>query len=171
MLRSDGSLRINARLVDTQALKTLWSDRFDVDRADILRTQDEIVTRLASTLHGELVQAETRRSTTTMHRTSTRKIWRCSARRSTYRLGYAGMPNYELCERALSIDPRNVRALVQLATYYGYRGVARAKPRLRGRPGAANVLVTRALEIDPGYYAAHCAKATVLEGNTTCETA
>ena len=28
----------------------------------------------------------------------------------------------------------------------------------------ANGLVTRALEIDPHYYAAHCAKATVLEG-------
>ena len=64
VLRSDGSVRINARLVDTQTVKTLWSDRFDVDRADILRTQDEIVMRLASTLHGELVQAETRRSTT-----------------------------------------------------------------------------------------------------------
>ena len=64
VLRSDGSLRINARLIDTQTVKTLWSDRFDVDRADILRTQDEIVTRLASTLHGELVQAETRRSRT-----------------------------------------------------------------------------------------------------------
>jgi tetratricopeptide (TPR) repeat protein len=35
-------------------------------------------------------------------------------------------------------------------------------------PGAdlerANTLVTRALEVDPGYYAAHCVKATVLEG-------
>ncbi len=55
VLRSETSLRINARLIDTQTVKTLWSDRFDVDRADILHAQDDIVTRL--------------------------KIWRCSARR------------------------------------------------------------------------------------------
>ena len=62
VLRSDGSVRINARLVDTQSVKTLWSDKFDVRRAELLRTQDDIVTRLASALHGELVQAETRRA-------------------------------------------------------------------------------------------------------------
>ena len=57
-------MRINARLVDTQTVKTLWSDRFDVDRADILRTQDEM-SRAGEHLHGELVQAEPgdRRST------------------------------------------------------------------------------------------------------------
>ena len=34
VLRSEGSVRINARLVDTQTVKTLWSDQFDVDRAE-----------------------------------------------------------------------------------------------------------------------------------------
>ena len=62
VLRSDGSMRINARLVDTQSAKTLWSDQFDVRRAELLQTQDEIVTRLASALHVELVRAETRRA-------------------------------------------------------------------------------------------------------------
>ena len=85
---------------------------------------------------------------------------------ATYRLGYAGMPNYELCERALGIDPGNVRALVQLATNYGYRVSRVQSPDAAADLERANVLVTRALEIDPGYYAAHCAKATVLEGST-----
>jgi len=65
VLRSDGSVRINARLVDTQSAKTLWSDKFDVRRAELLQTQDDIVTRLASALRVELVQAETRRATGT----------------------------------------------------------------------------------------------------------
>lgn len=164
VLRSDGSVRINARLVDTQTVKTLWSDQFDVDRADILRTQDEIVTRLASTLHGELVQAETRRSTAAgaSHLDAEDLAMQCEA--ATYRLGYPGMPGYELCERALSIDPGNVRALVQLATNLGFRVSRVQSPDARADLERANVLVTRALEIDPGYYAAHCAKATVLEG-------
>jgi Tfp pilus assembly protein PilF len=74
------------------------------------------------------------------------------------------MPNYELCERALSIDPGNVRALVQLATNYGYRVSRVQSPDAAADLERTNVLVRRALEIDPGYYAAHCAKATVLEG-------
>src|SRR6266702_1709412 len=130
VLRSEGSVRINAKLIDTESVKTLWSDRFDVSRADILRTQDEIVTRLASTLNGELVQAETRRSTTTgaSNLDAEDSAMQCEA--AAYRLSITGMPGSELCERALNIDPRNVRALV----------------------------------IAPHYYAAHCAKATVLEG-------
>src|SRR4051812_1414236 len=146
VLRSEGSVRINARLIDTQTVKTLWSDRFDVNRADILRTQDEIVTRLASTLHGELVQAETRRSTTTgaSNLDAEDLAMRCEA--ATYRVGAAGMPGYELCERALNIDPRNVRALVQLATFYGMRVSRVQSPNSAADLERANALVTRALE-------------------------
>ena len=157
-------MRINARLVDTQTVKTLWSDRFDVDRADILRTQDEIVTRLASTLHGELVQAETRRSTTTGASNLDAEDLAMQCEAATYRPGGAGTPGYELCERALTIDPRNVRALVQLATFFGMRVSRVQSPNPQADLERANGLVARALEIDPHYYAAHCAKATVLEG-------
>jgi adenylate cyclase len=165
VLRSDGSVRINARLIDTQTVKTLWSDQFDVNRADILRTQDEIVTRLASTLHGELVQAETQRSIATSSSGLDAEDLAMQCEAATYRLGgEIGAPNYELCERALSIDPRNVRALVQLASYYGQRVSRVQSPDPAGDLERANVLVARALEIDPGYYAAHCVKANVLEG-------
>jgi Tfp pilus assembly protein PilF len=164
VLRSEGSVRINAKLVDTQTAETLWSDRFDVNRGDILRTQDEIVTRLASALHGELVQAGTRRSTTAgaSNLDAEDLAMRCEA--ASYRLGGAAeIPRHELCERALSIDPHNVRALVQLAFYLSSR-VSQVQST---DPGAdlkqADALVTRALEIDPGYYMAHCVKATVLE--------
>ena len=164
VLRSEGSVRINASLIDTQTVKTLWSDRFDVDRADILRAQDEIVTRLASTLHGELVQAETRRSRTTGASNLDAEDLAMQCEAATYRPGGAGMPGYELCERALTIDPSNVRALVQLATFYGMRVSRVQSPNPQADLDRANGLVSRALEIDPDYYAAHCAKATVLEG-------
>ncbi|MCK1334663.1 winged helix-turn-helix domain-containing protein [Bradyrhizobium sp. 38] len=164
VLRSDTSVRINARLIDTQTMKTLWSDRFDVDRVDILRTQDEIVTRLASTLHGEMVQADIGRATAAhaANLDAEDLAMRCEA--STYRVGLPGMPGYEWCERALKIDPDNVRALVQLAMFYSMRVSRVQSPDAAADLEKANVLVRRALEIDPGYYAAHCAKATVLEG-------
>ena len=165
VLRSDGSLRINARLVDTQALTTLWSDRFDVNRVDLLKTQDEIVERLASALQGELMQAEVSRSPSDAASNVDADDLAMQCEASAYRLaGEVATPRIELCERALQIDPRNVRALVRLATYYGSR-VSRVQSTDRKADlELANTLVSRALEIDPGYYAAHCAKASVLEG-------
>jgi adenylate cyclase len=164
VLRSEGSVRINAKLIDTQTVKTLWSDRFDVNRADILRTQDEIVTRLASTLHGELVQAETRRSTITGASNLDAEDLAMQCEAAAYRPNSAGMPGYEWCERALNIDPRNVRALVQLAMFYGMRVSRVQSPNPQADLDRANGLLSRAMVIDPDYYAAHCAKATVLEG-------
>lgn len=164
VLRSEGSVRINAKLIDTKSMKTLWSDRFDVSRADILRTQDEIVTRLASTLNGELVQAETRRSTTMGASNLDAEDLAMQCEAAAYRLSISGMPGSELCERALNIDPRNIRALVQLSMFYGMRVSRVQSPNSAADLERANGLVTRALGIDPHYYAAHCAKATVLEG-------
>jgi TolB-like protein/DNA-binding winged helix-turn-helix (wHTH) protein/Tfp pilus assembly protein PilF len=165
VLRSDESLRINARLVDTQTLTTLWSDRFDVKRVDLLRTQDEIIERLASALQGELVQAEVSRSSADAASNVDAEDLAMQCEASVYRFaGDVAAPRIELCERALHIDPRNVRALVRLATYYGAR-VSRVQSTDREADLAlANTLVSRALEIDPGYYAVHCAKATILEG-------
>jgi TolB-like protein/DNA-binding winged helix-turn-helix (wHTH) protein len=164
-LRSDGSVRINARLVDTRTATTLWSDRFDVRRTELLQTQDDIVTRLASALHVELVQAETRRATGTAAANLDAEdlAMRCQAA-SYSRGGAAATPNYDLCERALGIDPRNVRALIQLATYYSSRVSRVQSPNPAADLQRADGLVNRALEIDAGYYAAHCVKAAVLEG-------
>lgn len=165
VLRSDGSVRINTRLVDTEALTTLWSDRFDVNRADLLRTQDEIVARLASALQGQLVQADVRRSTNEAVSNLDAEDLAMQCEASSYRLtGEAAKPSLDLCERALRIDPRNVRALVRLATYYGSRVSRVQSPDPEADLEQANSLVSRALEIDPGYYAAHCAKANVFAG-------
>src|SRR5216683_1304570 len=165
VLRSDGSVRINARLVDAQTATTLWSDKFDVRRAELLQTQDDIVTRLASALHIELVQAETRRATNTAvtNLDAEDLAMRCEA--SSYRGGGAiAAPSYDLCERALVVDPRNVRALIRLATYYSSRVSRVQSPNPSADLQRADGLVNRALQIDAGYYAAHCVKAVVLEG-------
>ncbi|MCP3460412.1 winged helix-turn-helix domain-containing tetratricopeptide repeat protein [Bradyrhizobium sp. CCGUVB23] len=162
VLRSDGSVRINARLVDAQSAKTLWSDQFDVRRAELLQTQDDIVTRLASALHVELVRAETGRVTAVANLDAEDLAMRCEA--ASYRLGAAAASTYELCERALDMDPRNVRALIRLASYYASRVSRVQSPNRAADLQRAESLVNRALEIDPGYYAAYCLKAIVLEG-------
>jgi adenylate cyclase len=100
VLPSGGSVRINARLVDMQTATTLWSDRFDVVRADLLRTQDDIVIRLASALRVELVKAEVRRPTTAGALSLDAEDLAMQCEGSSYRFGgEARTPSYTLCER------------------------------------------------------------------------
>ena len=40
-------VRVNAQLIDADSGAHLWAEQFDTPRADLLQTQDEIVTRLA----------------------------------------------------------------------------------------------------------------------------
>ena len=165
VLRNEGQLRISARLIDIQNPTPLWSDQFDVPRADLLLTQDVIVTRLANALDAQLVQADSRRS----YRSGPRSLdaedlaMQCDA--VWFRLGVkAEAPSYELCEQALRIDPRNLRALVRLAAYHANRVSRVQSPNPPADIARANELVARALEVDPDDYAAHCAKALTLEG-------
>ena len=64
---------------------------------------------------------------------------------AAYRLSLTGMPGHELCERALNIDPRNVRALVQLATFFGMR-VSRVQS-----PNSVADRLPRPAREDPNY--------------------
>jgi TolB-like protein len=62
-VQSAGSrVRINAQLVDAESGAHLWAERFDKPYADLLDTQDEVATRLARTIHVELIAAESRRA-------------------------------------------------------------------------------------------------------------
>ena len=48
--RDQNRVRVNAQLIDADSGAHLWADQFDTTRADLLQMQDEIVTRIASTL-------------------------------------------------------------------------------------------------------------------------
>jgi len=50
-------VRVNAQLVDADSGAHLWAEQFDAARADLLQTQDEIVTRLAHALQFQLTDA------------------------------------------------------------------------------------------------------------------
>jgi len=56
-----GRMRFNAQLVDAESGGHLWAERFDKQPGDLLDTQDEVTTRLARTIHIEMVAAESRR--------------------------------------------------------------------------------------------------------------
>ena len=59
--RAGEQVQANVQLIDTETGAHVWADRFDADRADLAKAQDQIVARLARTLHLEIVEAATRR--------------------------------------------------------------------------------------------------------------
>ena len=56
--RSGNRVRVNAQLVDAETGAHLWAERFDRDTSDLFAVQNEITSRIAVTLHLELVGAE-----------------------------------------------------------------------------------------------------------------
>src|SRR5205085_4785613 len=52
--RSGEPLQVNAQVIDAETGAHLWADRFDVDRADLARAQNQIISRLARTIQLQL---------------------------------------------------------------------------------------------------------------------
>ena len=58
---SGDQVRVNAQLIDADSGAHLWAEQFDTPRADLLQTQDAIVTHLAHALDLQLTEAEAAR--------------------------------------------------------------------------------------------------------------
>jgi TolB-like protein/DNA-binding winged helix-turn-helix (wHTH) protein len=65
--RDGNRLRMNVQLIDAENGKHLWAERFEKPTADLFDMQDEIVSRLAYTLHVQLVIAAARRAERLAH--------------------------------------------------------------------------------------------------------
>jgi TolB-like protein/Tfp pilus assembly protein PilF len=105
-------MRVNVQLIDAEAGKHLWAERFDKPIADLFDMQDEIVARLANHLRAELISAEARRAEQAPNPDS---IDLCFQGFAWFHKGPT--PNHlaqarSCFDRALSVDPDNVSALV-----------------------------------------------------------
>jgi TolB-like protein/DNA-binding winged helix-turn-helix (wHTH) protein len=165
VLRSEGRLRINARLVDTATAGSFWADQFDVDRADRLKALSEIVLRLANALDVEMVRADSQRTSQSDPSTLDAEdlAMQCVAAIRTHAAAGRNVDT-GLCEQALQKDAANARALVTLARHHADRVSRGQTLDAPADLAVASAYATRALAADPAYPAAHCAKASVLEG-------
>jgi TolB-like protein len=57
--RAGDQVQLNVELIDAENGAHVWADRFDTDRANLTKAQNEITGRLARTLHLELLEAAT----------------------------------------------------------------------------------------------------------------
>lgn len=165
VLRSNGRMRINARLVDTNTAGSLWADQFDVDRADRLKALNEIVLRLAGALDMEMVRADSRRTLQSDPASLDAEdlAMQCVAAIRA-RVAEGGEVDAGLCEQALLKDPANARALLTLARLHASRLSRGQTLDAFADLALASGFAERALAADPLNPAAHCVKASVLEG-------
>jgi adenylate cyclase len=164
-LQGGNRVRVSAQLIDAGTGAHLWADQFDADRADLLKMQDEIVTRLSRALQIRLVEVDAARVARTHPGDLDAEdlAMRCEAVLVSSPEGSAEEERaYELCERALQRDENNVRALVNLSFKFVNLALTMQSSEREADIRRADELVSRAVATDPNAYGAHHAKALVL---------
>jgi class 3 adenylate cyclase/TolB-like protein/Tfp pilus assembly protein PilF len=153
-------VRVNAQLIDADSGAHLWAEQFDTPRADLLRTQDEIVTRLARSMYLQLPEVEAARLKHTPSANPDAEDLALQCQAAFLKNEEIFLATYfRLCDQALAADPNNVRALTYLAiTFLPSRGRGHDPEDNR-----ADELVSKALALDPNYAPAHLVKAFVLQ--------
>ena len=113
--RGGNRMRVNVQLIDAETGNHLWAQRFDKPLADLFDMQDEIVARLAGALSAQLVEAEARRAEKAANPDSMDLYFQGLAwlNRGITPDNITQARNF--LDRARSVDPNNVEALVASA--------------------------------------------------------
>lgn len=158
-----GRIRVNAQLIDAETGAHLWAERFDKPLANLFDTQDEITARLARTLDEKLIAEEARRAERlrSANPDALDLFFRGSA---AFNRG-VNCDNLTEAERcfgwALTLDPKNVDALVGLAmAKYAFAAIYATEERTAYLQ-AAEAAAIEALSLSPGLARAHGALAYI----------
>jgi TolB-like protein/class 3 adenylate cyclase/TPR repeat protein len=153
--RGGNRMRVNVQLIDAETANHLWAERFDKPLADLFDMQDEIVARLAGALNAQLVAAEARRAEQAPNPDSM----------DLYFQGLTwlnkGLTPDNLAQarsffdRALSVDPGNVDALVGSAVADVREGANSFVTDPSAAFAAAEAKLTKALSSVPDHARGH----------------
>ena len=153
--RNGNRLRVNVQLVDAQTANHLWAERFDKAVADLFDMQDEILSRLANALNAQLIKAEARRAERSLNPDATDLTFQglaCLNRGATPELIAQARGFFQ---RALTIDPQSIGALVGMANLDMIVGVALLTDDRPARISAAEANTIKALFLAPDDASAH----------------
>ena len=163
---SGDRLRVNVQLIDTASDAHLWADRIDENRSDILQKQDAIVHRIAFAIGIKLTTESARRAQARAANPNAEDLaWRCSAALMQTFWTSERDSAFRLCEQALEIDPRNVRALSYLSSKFTIRSALFESPDPKADLHRADELASLAIRIDPDCPLAHEVKGDVLQAS------
>lgn len=166
--RLDEQVRLNVQLIDLENGRTLWADRFDGSRRELVALQQRVTGTIARSLHLELIEAESQRASRERARDPNASDlalqgWSLYERRTPESVAEAR----ELLLRSVSIDPSAVFAWSLLSDTYTadllarwlhLRGATRAEWLQRAAQAA-----DKAITLDPVNLYAIGARATVLQ--------
>ena len=153
--RGGNRMRVNVQLIDAETGNHLWAERFDKPLADLFDMQDEIVARLAGALNAQLAAAEARRAEQAPTPNSMDLYFQGLAW-----LNKGVTPDYiaqaqSFFDRALSVDPDNVDALIGLASADMAAGVLSFVADPIAAFAAAEAKLTKALSSVPDHAQGH----------------
>ncbi len=153
--RGGNRLRVNVQLIDAESGNHLWAERFDKPLADLFDMQDEIVARLAGALNTELAAAEARRAEQAPNPNSMDLYFQGLAwfNKGTTPDHVARARSF--CDRALTIDPDNVEALIGSARADAIEGAFFFATDPVTALATAEAKLTKALSSVPDHARAH----------------
>jgi hypothetical protein len=157
------TITLNAQLISTETGAQVWADRFDGERSKLGEMQVEAVSRLANSLGVELVKAEALRS---IRERPSNPDAVDLAMQAEYKYN---LPDNKatlndaitLSERALALDPQNVRALWVLSRALTLRLGDHWSDDPAGDIARAEKTVDAALALQPENSMVHYAKGHV----------
>ena len=153
--RGGSRMRVNVQLIDGETGNHLWAERFEKPVADLFDMQDEIVSRLANTLNAQLIAAEAHRAERSPHPNSMDLYFQGMAW-----VNRGSSPEYMahargFFERALTLDPQNVEALVGVTSVDALSAAYFMTDDRARRLAAAETALTGVLSLAPK--SCHCA--------------
>ncbi|MBV9566832.1 MAG: hypothetical protein JO172_01725 [Hyphomicrobiales bacterium] len=148
-------LRVNVQLVDAESGSHLWAERFDRDRGDLFKLQDEIVTRLARELDEELIAVEARRAERAPSSDALDLFFRGWAAFNRAHNPANLIEARELFHRSLKLDHTHVDALVGRAMVDYTLAATYVADDRAACFSAAEADATRALALAPNHARAH----------------
>jgi TolB-like protein len=167
--RSSNQLRVTAQLIDAETDAHLWAERFDSDVGDLFFLQDEITTRIASTLGVELIAREAARPNDNPDALDYILQGRAAGAKGPARENTAQA--ISLFERALALYPLSVEAQSRLAAALTVRVIIGMSESAAADVARADGLVGQALAASPRNWFAHWTKGQVLRAQHRCEDA
>ena len=153
--RGGNRMRVNVQLIDAETGSHLWAERFDKPLADLFDMQDEIVARLANTLNAQLVAAEARRAEQAPNPNSVDLYFQGLAWFNKGMTADHVAQARSFFDRALSLDPKNVEALVGSAYVDAVDGGLSYATDPMAAFAAAETKLTKALSSVPDHARGH----------------
>jgi adenylate cyclase len=153
-------VEINAQLISTETGAHVWADRFEGERSKLGEMQVDVVARLANSLGSELVKAEALRSMRERpgNPDAVDLAMQAQVKRELQDSKATTNEAVTLAERALALDPQNVRALTVLADALLDRVTDQWSDDPAGDIARAEKTIDAALALQPENSSVHHAK-------------